>query len=156
MTTERFLQLLNERVLLFDGATGTSLQTQYLTPEDFGGRDLDGCNEYLCISNPQAVRNVHYGFLEAGADIIETNSFGSASIVLAEYGIAEKAYELSRRSAELARACADEYSASTLTISRGMIGRPHGEAAASRCQGVSSVMTASFWLSENGYSAPIF
>ena len=110
MTTERFLQLLNERVLLFDSATGTSLQTQYLTPEDFGGRDLDGCNEYLCISNPQAVRNVHYGFLEAGADIIETNSFGSASIVLAEYGIAEKAYELSRRSAELARACADEYS----------------------------------------------
>lgn len=110
MTTEQFLQLLNERVLLFDGATGTSLQTQYLTPEDFGGHNLEGCNEYLCISNPDAVRKVHYGFLEAGADIIETNSFGSASIVLAEYDLADRAYELSRLSAEIARACADEYS----------------------------------------------
>ncbi len=110
MTTEQFLQLLNERVLLFDGATGTSLQTQYLTPEDFGGHNLEGCNEYLCISNPEAVRKVHHGFLEAGADIIETNSFGSASIVLAEYGIADRAYELSRLSAQIARTCADQYS----------------------------------------------
>lgn len=110
MTTEQFLQLLNERVLLFDGATGTSLQTQYLTPEDFGGHNLEGCNEYLCISNPEAVRKVHHGFLEAGADIIETNSFGSASIVLAEYGIADRAYELSCLSAQIARACADQYS----------------------------------------------
>lgn len=110
MTTEQFLQLLNERVLLFDGATGTSLQTQYLTPEDFGGHNLEGCNEYLCISNPEAVRKVHDGFLEAGADIIETNSFGSASIVLAEYGIADRAYELSCLSAQIARACADQYS----------------------------------------------
>ena len=110
MTTEQFLQLLNERVLLFDGATGTSLQTQYLTPEDFGGHNLEGCNEYLCISNPEAVRKVHYGFLEAGADIIETNSFGSASIVLAEYDLADRAYELSRLSAQIARACADQYS----------------------------------------------
>ena len=110
MTTEQFLQLLNERVLLFDGATGTSLQTQYLTPEDFGGHNLEGCNEYLCISNPEAVRKVHHGFLEAGADIIETNSFGSASIVLAEYDLADRAYELSRLSAQIARACADQYS----------------------------------------------
>ncbi|MCC7438586.1 MAG: homocysteine S-methyltransferase family protein [Armatimonadetes bacterium] len=110
MTTTQFLQLLNERVLLFDGATGTSLQTQYLTPEDFGGHNLEGCNEYLCITNPDAVRKVHYGFLEAGADIIETNSFGSASIVLAEYDLADRAYELSHRSAQIARACADEYS----------------------------------------------
>lgn len=110
MTTEQFLQLLNERVLLFDGATGTSLQTQYLTPEDFGGHNLEGCNEYLCISNPEAVRKVHDGFLEAGADIIETNSFGSASIVLAEYGIADRAYELSCLSAQIARTCADQYS----------------------------------------------
>lgn len=110
MTTEQFLQLLNERVLLFDGATGTSLQTQYLTPEDFGGHNLEGCNEYLCISNPEAVRKVHHGFLEAGADIIETNSFGSASIVLAEYGIADRAYELSCLSAQIARTCADQYS----------------------------------------------
>jgi 5-methyltetrahydrofolate--homocysteine methyltransferase len=105
-----FLQLLDKRVLLFDGATGTSLQQQNLTAEDFGGADLEGCNEYLCISKPEAVRQVHNDFLEAGADIIETNSFGSTSIVLAEYGIADKAYELSRLSAEIARQCADHYS----------------------------------------------
>lgn len=106
----QFLERLNERVLLFDGATGTSLQNQNLSAEDFGGPDLEGCNEYLCISKPDAVRKVHLEFLEAGADIIETNSFGSTSIVLAEYDIAERAYELSRLSAEIARACADEYS----------------------------------------------
>ncbi|HVZ37648.1 MAG TPA: homocysteine S-methyltransferase family protein [Candidatus Kapabacteria bacterium] len=104
------LRRIKDRVLLFDGATGTSLQVQNLTAEDFGGPDLEGCNEYLCISKPDAVRAVHYGFLEAGADIIETNSFGSASIVLAEYDLADRSYELSRLSAEIARACADEYS----------------------------------------------
>jgi 5-methyltetrahydrofolate--homocysteine methyltransferase len=109
MSDNLFLQLLNDRVLLFDGATGTSLQNQHLSAEDFGGAELEGCNEYLCISKPDAVRKVHYDFLEAGADIIETNSFGSTSIVLAEYDIADRAYELSRLSAEIARACADEY-----------------------------------------------
>ena len=106
----QFLARLNERTLLFDGATGTSLQNQELSAEDFGGDHLEGCNEYLCISNPEAVRTVHYGFLDAGADIIETNSFGSTSIVLAEYDIADKAYELSRLSGEIARECADKYS----------------------------------------------
>ncbi|MBS1911500.1 MAG: homocysteine S-methyltransferase family protein [Bacteroidetes bacterium] len=110
MNGEQLLELLNHRILLFDGATGTSLQVQNLTVEDFGGPDLEGCNEYLCISKPDAVRAVHYGFLEAGADIIETNSFGSASIVLAEYDLADRSYELSRLSAEIARTCADEYS----------------------------------------------
>jgi 5-methyltetrahydrofolate--homocysteine methyltransferase len=110
MNDSIFLQHLASRVLLFDGATGTSLQNQNLTADDFGGPSLEGCNEYLCISKPDAVRKVHYDFLKAGADIIETNSFGSASIVLAEYDIADKAYELSRLSAEIARNCADEYS----------------------------------------------
>lgn len=110
MEQNLFLQLLEQRVLLFDGATGTSLQDQHLTAEDFGGPELEGCNEYLCISKPDAVRKVHYDFLEAGADIIETNSFGSASIVLAEYNLADRAYELSKLSAEIAKGCADEYS----------------------------------------------
>jgi len=110
MNGNPFLQRLSEHVLLFDGATGTSLQNQHLTALDFGGAELEGCNEYLCISKPDAVRAVHRAFLESGADIIETNSFGSTSIVLAEYGIADRAYELSRRAAEIARSCADEYS----------------------------------------------
>ncbi len=106
----QFLQRLNEHVLLFDVETGTSLQNQNLSEEDFGGPELEGCNEYLCISKPESVRKVHNEFLEAGADIIETNSFGATSIVLAEYDIADRAYELSRLSAEIARSCADAYS----------------------------------------------
>ncbi len=105
-----FLKALEERVLLFDGATGTNLQTQNLSADDFGGKHFEGCNEMLCVTNKDAVRRVHYDFLNAGADIIETNSFGSTSIVLVEYDIAERSYELSRLSAEIARECADEYS----------------------------------------------
>lgn len=108
MTT--FLERLASRVLLFDGATGTSLQNIDLSEEDFGGADLEGCNEYLCVTRPDVVRQVHDEFLEAGADIIETNSFGSSSIVLAEYDLADRAYELSRLSAEIARERAAAYS----------------------------------------------
>ncbi len=110
MDHSELIRRINDHVLLFDGATGTSLQNQNLTADDFGGPDLEGCNEYLCVSKPEAVRKVHVDFLEAGADIIETNSFGSASIVLAEYDLADRAYELSRLSAEIARDCADQYS----------------------------------------------
>jgi len=101
------LDRLSQTVLLFDGATGTSIQNQHLTADEFGGPEFEGCNEYLCITRPDAVRRVHDGFLDAGADIIETNSFGSTSVVLEEYGIADRAYELSRLSAEIARSCAD-------------------------------------------------
>jgi 5-methyltetrahydrofolate--homocysteine methyltransferase len=106
----RFLDALQRRVLVFDGATGTNLQTQDLTADDFGGPDLEGCNEYLVLSKPSAVEKVHRDFLEAGADIIETDSFGSTSIVLAEYGIAELAYKLNFEAAAIARRMADEYS----------------------------------------------
>ena len=106
----RFLDALQRRVLVFDGATGTNLQTQELTADDFGGPDLEGCNEYLLLSKPSAVEKVHRDYLEAGADIIETDSFGSTSIVLAEYGIAELAYKLNFEAAAIARRMADEYS----------------------------------------------
>lgn len=106
----RFLDALQRRVLVFDGATGTNLQTQDLTADDFGGPDLEGCNEYLVLSKPSAVEKVHRDYLEAGADIIETDSFGSTSIVLAEYGIAELAYKLNFEAAAIARRMADEYS----------------------------------------------
>ena len=71
-----FLEILREKIIVFDGATGTHLQGQGLTPDDFGGELLDGCNEYLVISKPSAVENVHTDFLQAGCDVIETNSFG--------------------------------------------------------------------------------
>ncbi|MGK7908337.1 MAG: methionine synthase [Synechococcus sp.] len=108
--TQSFLERLQNHVLVFDGATGTSLQAQELTAEDFGGPELEGCNEYLVFSKPEAVEKVHVGFLEAGADVIETDTFGGTSIVLAEYDIADKAYELNKTAAEIAKRAATCYS----------------------------------------------
>ncbi|AFY38567.1 methionine synthase (B12-dependent) [[Leptolyngbya] sp. PCC 7376] len=108
-----FLDRLNspERpVLVFDGAMGTNLQVQELTAEDFGGPEYEGCNEYLIETKPEAVAIVHRGFLEAGADVIETDTFGATSIVLAEYDLADKAYELNKKAAELAKSVTAEFS----------------------------------------------
>src|ERR1700731_4380953 len=104
-------ELLNQRILVLDGAMGTMLQQRELTAEDFGGAALEGCNENLVRTRPDVVLDIHRKYFEAGSDIVETNTFGSASIVLAEYGLGADAYELSRRSAELARQAADEASA---------------------------------------------
>ncbi len=97
-------------VLVFDGATGTSLQLMDLSAEDFGGPALEGCNENLVFTRPDAVQAVHRQFLEVGADVIETDTFGATSLVLAEYDIADQAFALNRRAAELARQMADAYS----------------------------------------------
>ena len=97
-------------VIVFDGAMGSSLQTQNLTAEDFGGAHYEGCNEYLVVTKPEAVEKVHRGFLEVGADVIETDTFGGASIVLAEYDLADQAYSLNKTAAELAKRVAAEYS----------------------------------------------
>ncbi|MDF5709012.1 MAG: methionine synthase [Nostoc sp. S4] len=111
--THPFLERLrspDSPVLVFDGAMGTNLQTQNLTAEDFGGAQYEGCNEYLVHSKPEAVAKVHRDFLAAGADVIETDTFGSTSIVLAEYDLADKAYYLSKIAAELAKRVAAEFS----------------------------------------------
>ena len=97
-------------VVVFDGAMGTNLQVQDLTAADFGGPEYEGCNEYLVITNPEAVEKVHRGFLEAGADVIETDTFGGTSIVLAEYDLGDRAYEINKAAAELAKRVASEYS----------------------------------------------
>ena len=105
-----FLEALKERIVVFDGAMGTNLQIQNLTVDDFGGPQLEGCNEYLLVTKPEAVERVHAGFLEVGSDVVETNSFGSTSVVLAEYNIAHLAYELNFRAAELAKRVARDFS----------------------------------------------
>jgi 5-methyltetrahydrofolate--homocysteine methyltransferase len=97
-------------VLVFDGAMGTNLQVQNLTAADFGGPEYEGCNEYLVYTKPEAVAKVHRGFLEAGADVIETDTFGGTSIVLAEYDLADKAYDLNKTAAELAKSVTAEFS----------------------------------------------
>ncbi|MGL5924934.1 methionine synthase [Chroococcidiopsis sp.] len=97
-------------VIVFDGAMGTNLQSQNLTAEDFGGSQYEGCNEYLVHTNPEAVAKVHRDFFAAGADVVETDTFGGTSIVLAEYDLADKAYYLNKTAAELAKRVAAEFS----------------------------------------------
>jgi 5-methyltetrahydrofolate--homocysteine methyltransferase len=106
-------ELLRERILILDGAMGTMLQQENLTAVDFGGAILEGCNEYLNVTRPDVVLSIHRKYLEAGADIIETNSFGSTPLVLAEYGLGDRAREISRRAAELASQAAGELSKSS-------------------------------------------
>jgi 5-methyltetrahydrofolate--homocysteine methyltransferase len=101
---------LTRRVLVVDGAMGTALQDQQLTAEDFGGEELDGCNESLNLTRPDAVRTVHRRYLEAGADIVETNTFGGTPLVLAEYGLQDRAREINCVAAELAREVVEEFS----------------------------------------------
>ncbi len=103
-----FLQELKRRVLVYDGAMGTNLQKHNLTVEDFWGKE--GCNELLVLSRPDVIRAVHASFLEVGCDVIETDSFGSTRIVLAEYDLQDRTRELNLAAARLARAVADEYS----------------------------------------------
>ncbi len=101
---------LARRVLVIDGAMGTMLQQQHLTAADFGGPALEGCNEYLVKTRPDVVLGIHRAYLEAGADIIETNTFGGTKIVLGEYHVEEQAPELNLAAARLARQAADEFS----------------------------------------------
>jgi len=109
-TNHRFLEALHKRVLIFDGAMGTSLQQQKLTAEHFGGEQYAGCNDYLVISYPQAVEQVHRSFLEVGVDVLETDTFRANRITLAEYGLSARVHEINREAAVLARQLADEYS----------------------------------------------
>ena len=102
--TEALLAALEERILVLDGATGTAMQDANLTAEDFGGEELDGCNENLCLTRPDVVDSVHDVYLAAGADIVETNTFGGTPLVLAEYGLEDKTHEINVRAAEIARA----------------------------------------------------
>src|ERR1700759_5023946 len=103
-------ELLGERILVLDGAMGTMLQQRDLTAADFGGAALEGCNENLVKTRPDVVLDIHRKYFEAGSDIVETNTFGSTPLVLAEYGFEDHAHELSKGAAVLARQAADEYS----------------------------------------------
>ncbi len=100
---------LKKKIMILDGAMGTMIQQEDLTAADFGGEDLEGCNEYLCITRPDVISKIHDAYFEAGADIIETNSFGSTSVVLAEYGLEARARELNLEAARLAVQSAKKY-----------------------------------------------
>lgn len=114
---------LSTRILVLDGAMGTMLQDRNLTAEDFGGPALEGCNENLVLTRPDVILDVHRAYFQAGSDIVETNTFGSGPTVLAEYNLADKAFEISRRAAELAREAAAEFdTAARMRFVAGSIG----------------------------------
>ena len=110
-TNRSYLDALEKKVLVFDGAMGTSLQLQNLTAKHFGGEQYNGCNEYLVFSKPSAVERIHVDYFTAGADVVESNTFGATSIVLAEYNLADRAFEINLTAARLARRVANEFSA---------------------------------------------
>lgn len=101
---------LAERILVLDGAMGTEFQNANLTASDFGGSALEGCNENLVLTRPDVVRRIHANYCEAGADIIETNTFGATSIVLAEYGLSDKVGQINFEAGRLALETARKYS----------------------------------------------
>ena len=106
---EKLRSLLQSNIVVIDGAMGTSIQDLDLSEEDFGGQQYDGCNEYLNLINPDCIRGIHRTYIEAGANIIETNSFGSTPLVLSEYGLGHMAYEISLSASKLAKETAKEY-----------------------------------------------
>src|SRR5437870_8595804 len=104
-----YLEAARERVVVYDGATGTSLQARDLSADDFGGPSLEGCNEMLADTRPDVVADLHRSFFDVGVDVVETDTFGAFSVVLAEYGIADRAHELNVSAARIAKEVASGY-----------------------------------------------
>jgi 5-methyltetrahydrofolate--homocysteine methyltransferase len=105
-----FRQAFERRLLLMDGAMGTMIQARDLSAQDFGGAQLEGCNEHLNLTRPDVIRSIHEAYLDVGADLISPNSFGCAPYVLAEYGLADRCHDITLAGARLAREAADSRS----------------------------------------------
>ncbi|WP_166241661.1 methionine synthase [Paenibacillus turpanensis] len=110
MSKRTLQEQLQNKILILDGAMGTMIQQADLTADDFGGEEFDGCNELLVVTRPDVISRIHEQYFEAGADIIETNTFGATSVVLAEYDIPGRARELNLAAARLAVEAANKYS----------------------------------------------
>jgi 5-methyltetrahydrofolate--homocysteine methyltransferase len=109
MPQRDFLAELQQRVLVFDGSMGANLQELELTADDFGGPRYEGCMDALCISRPDAPARLHKGFLEAGVDVVETNTFQASRLRLQEWGLADKTLEINRAGAQIARCQCDAF-----------------------------------------------
>jgi 5-methyltetrahydrofolate--homocysteine methyltransferase len=109
MSESAYLDRLEDRVLVYDGAMGTSIQTLNLSADDFGGPELEGCNDNLVFTRPGIVRDIHASFLEVGCDVIETNTFRANRLSVAEYGLDDVIVELNHAAATIARGVADEF-----------------------------------------------
>src|SRR5688500_18657183 len=105
------LAALQQRVLIYDGAMGTSIQRYSLTADDFGGGVLEGCNDYLVITRPDVIEEIHASFMDAGCDVLETDTFRSNRLTLREYGLDERVREINVAAAQLSRRVADRFAA---------------------------------------------
>jgi len=101
-------ELAKERVLVIDGAMGTQIQSMQIPQSAWEGKE--GCNELLNATAPELIKEIHERYAAAGADLIKTNTFGSMNWVLEEYGIGDRAYELSRKGCELVKEVCERYS----------------------------------------------
>src|SRR5579885_2550667 len=106
----RFLQELQRRVIIYDGAMGVNIQSYQLGPADYGGERTEGCNEFLVLTRPDVIEEIHTGFMEAGCDVLETDTFTGSRLKLDEYGLGERTREINIAAAQLARRIADRYS----------------------------------------------
>src|SRR5918997_137268 len=104
-----YLRALTDRVLVYDGAMGTNIQLHNPTPEDFGGKALEGCNDNLVLTRPDIIQSIHESFLAVGCDVVETCTFQSTPRRLAEWGLGDKTREINVGAARLARAACDKY-----------------------------------------------
>ncbi len=112
-TNRRYLDAIADHVVIYDGAMGTSIQSLNLTADDFGGERTNGCNDYLVITRPDVIEEIHASFLTVGSEVIETNTFRANRLTLAEYGLGDRVLEINRAAAQLARRVADRFAAET-------------------------------------------
>src|ERR687883_525522 len=105
----RYLDALSERVLVFDGAMGTNIQRYHLTPDDFGGKALEGCNDHLVLTRPDVIQAIHESFLDVGCDVVETCTFQSTPHRLREWGLGHKVREINVQAARLAREACEKF-----------------------------------------------
>ncbi len=110
MSASAYLDTLKERVLVYDGAMGTSIQALQLSADDFGGPELEGCNDHLVLTRPDTIRDIHASFLDVGCDVVETDTFRANRLTIAEYGLEGKVVEINRAAAAIAREVAGDYS----------------------------------------------
>ena len=112
-TNRRYLDAIDDHIVIFDGAMGTSIQSYDLKPEDFGGEKYQDCIDYLVITRPDVIREIHESFLRVGSEAIETNTFRSNRLTLSEHGLGERTIEINRTAAQIARAACDQIEAET-------------------------------------------
>lgn len=112
-TNRRYLDAIEDHVLIYDGAMGTSIQRYNLTAEDFGGERYNGCNDYLVITRPDLIEEIHASFLEVGSEAVETDTFRGNRVTLGEYGLGDQVYDVNFNAAQIARRVCDRFAEET-------------------------------------------